>query len=259
MTTAADWAALYQDLHTHPVLSFGEVIVMHGRGGHGSMPDSTVDPVVMAATTVLRLQTIVARKVAAADFAVVTVDRLAAGTKANIIPDDAEILVNVRTYDVGVRTRALAAIERIVRGEAATAGAPADPELAHFETLPPVVNDPDAVERTRPALEASCAMVIDPGPIAGSEDVGILAIEAGAKCVDGTLGGVDPARFAGLSTTEELLGVIRTLPSNHSPLFAPVIEPTLAAGTAALVNAARTWLAAGQGLPRRDLVQQLPV
>jgi hippurate hydrolase len=140
----------------------------------------------------------------------------------------------------------LAAIERIVRGEAAAAGAPAEPELEHFETLPPVVNDLAAVERTRAALVASCAMVVDPGAIAGSEDVGLLADEAGAPCVYWALGGADPARFAGLSTTEELIGVVRTLPSNHSPLFAPAIEPTLTVGTAALVNAAHAWLASNR-------------
>jgi amidohydrolase len=217
-------------------------ITLHGRGGHGSMPETTVDPVVMAAATVLRLQSVVAREVAPADFAVVTVGRLVAGSKANVIPDDAEILLNVRTYDAAVRARVLAAIERIVRGESAAAGAPAEPDFESFESLPPVVNDPDAVERTRAALEASCSMVVDPGAIAGSEDVGLLAVEAGAPCVYWALGGADPARFTGLSTTEELIGVVRTIPSNHSPLFAPVIEPTLSVGTAALVNAARAWL-----------------
>lgn len=221
-------------------------ITLHGRGGHGSMPETTVDPVVMAAAVVLRLQSVVAREVAPADFAVVTVGRLIAGSKANVIPDDAEILLNVRTYDAAVRTRVLSAIERIVRGEAAAAGAPAEPEFEHFETLPPVVNDPEAVELTRAALEASCGMVVDPGAVAGSEDVGLLAVEAGAPCVYWMLGGADPARFAGLSTTDELIGVVRTLPSNHSPMFAPAIEPTLTVGTAALVNAARAWLGPNQ-------------
>jgi hippurate hydrolase len=217
-------------------------ITLHGRGGHGSMPEATVDPVVMAAATVLRLQTVVSREVAPSEFAVVTVGRLVAGSKANVIPDDAEILLNVRTYDVEVRTKVLAAIERIVRGEAEVAGALAEPRIVPFETLPAVVNDPDAVERTREALAASCARVVDPGAIAGSEDVGLLAVEAGAPCVYWTLGGADPAHFAGRSTTDELIAAVRTIPSNHSPLFAPVVEPTLTVGTAALVNAARTWL-----------------
>jgi len=235
-------------LHSGPAYAATDSlrITLHGRGGHGSMPETTVDPVVMAAATVLRLQSVVAREVAPADFAVVTVGRLDAGSKANVIPDDAEILLNVRTYDAGVRTRVLAAIERIVRGEAAAAGAPAEPEFEPFETLPPVVNDPDAVERTRAALVASCAMVIDPGAVAGSEDVGLLAAEAGAPCVYWMLGGADPARFAGLTTADEVIAAVKTLPSNHSPLFAPVIEPTLTVGTTALVNAARAWLGPNQ-------------
>ena len=216
-------------------------ITLHGRGGHGSMPESTVDPVVMAAATVLRLQTIVAREVAPAEFAVVTVGRLAAGTKANVIPDDAEILLNMRTYDPQVRARVIAAIERVVRAESAASGAPAEPELVHFETLPAVVNDLDAAERTRPALAASCGMVVDHGAVAGSEDVGLLAVEAGAPCVYWALGGADPAPFAGLTTREELLAVVRTNPTNHSPLFAPVIQPTLSIGTTALVNAPLAW------------------
>lgn len=231
-------------LHAGPAYAATDTvrIVLHGRGGHGSMPDSTVDPVVMAAATVLRLQTIVSREVAAADFAVVTVGRLSAGTKANIIPDDAEILVNVRTYSEAVRTRVLAAIERIARGEAAASGAPAEPDIERFESLPTVINDPEALEHARPALAAACASIVDHGPIAGSEDVGILAISAGAPCVYWALGGADPALFAGLSTFEEVAAVVRTLPSNHSPLYAPAIEPTLTVGTAALVNAARAWL-----------------
>src|ERR1700726_2280190 len=98
-------------------------IRLFGRGAHGSMPQASIDPVVMAAATVLRLQTIVSREVAAAEAAVVTVGVLQAGTKENVIPDDAIIKLNVRTFDAGVRTRVLAAIERIVNAEAAASGA----------------------------------------------------------------------------------------------------------------------------------------
>ena len=82
--------------------------------------------------------------------------------------------------------------------------------------------------------------------MAGSEDVGLLAAEAGAPCVYWMLGGADPARFAGLTTADEVIAAVKTLPSNHSPLFAPVIEPTLTVGTTALVNAARAWLGPNQ-------------
>ncbi len=219
-------------------------ITLHGKGAHGSMPDTSVDPIVMAAATVLRLQTVVSREVPGADFAVVTVGRMHAGTKANIIPDDAELLVNIRTYLPHVRERVLAAIERIVRAEAAASGAPQEPTIEHVESVAATVNDPAAVERTMAALEASCGRVVDPGAIPGSEDVGELAIAAGAPLVYWTLGGADPARFADADGVDEIKRIIATIPSNHSPLFAPVIEPTLSVGIAALVNAAREWLRA---------------
>ena len=98
-------------------------IRLFGRGAHGSMPQASIDPVVMAAATVLRLQTIVSREVAAAEAVVVTVGSLQAGTKENVIPDEAVIKLNVRTFDEGVRTRVLAAIARIVQAEAAASGA----------------------------------------------------------------------------------------------------------------------------------------
>src|SRR5947208_8172881 len=99
-------------------------IKLFGRGAHGSMPEASIDPVVMAAATVLRLQGIVSREVAPTDSAVVTIGVLQAGTKENVIPDDAIIKLNVRTFDKGVRKHVLAAIERIVNAEAAAAGAP---------------------------------------------------------------------------------------------------------------------------------------
>src|SRR6185437_2645446 len=109
-------------------------IRLFGRGAHGSMPQASIDPVVMAAATVMRLQTIVSREVAAADSAVVTVGSLQAGTKENVIPDEAIIKLNVRTFYAGVRTRVLAAIERIVNAEAAASGAPKAPEITPLDS-----------------------------------------------------------------------------------------------------------------------------
>ncbi|HXQ78243.1 MAG TPA: amidohydrolase, partial [Gemmatimonadaceae bacterium] len=99
-------------------------IRLFGKGAHGSMPQASIDPVIMAAATVMRLQTIVSREVAATDAAVVTIGALQAGTKANVIPDEALLKLNVRTFDETVRNRVLAAIERIVRAEAEASGAP---------------------------------------------------------------------------------------------------------------------------------------
>src|SRR3954451_5886362 len=220
-------------------------IVLHGRGGHGSRPEASVDPVVMAAATVMRLQTIVSRELAGTDTAVVTIGSVRAGTAANIIPDRAELQLSIRTTGAQVRTRVLAAVERIVRGEAVAAGAPRDPEITLGVSFPAVVNDPDAATRTQPALEAVSQMVLDPGLVTGSEDVGVLATAAGAPCVFWILGGADPAGFEGATTVEQIAAKTLELPSNHSPMYAPQVVPTLDIGAAALVAAARKWLGEG--------------
>lgn len=219
-------------------------VTLYGRGGHGSRPEACVDPIVMAAAVVLRLQTIVAREVGGTETAVVTVGTLHAGTKVNIIPDEAELQVNVRTYDPAVRERVLAAIERIVRAEAAASDAPRQPLVELTDTFPFLYNDPDGCVRTAVALRTVVgdAGVIDPGPVTGSEDVGILAVAAGVPCVYWILGGADPVLFAGAATPAALTTAMAGVPSNHSPGYAPVVEPTLTLGVAALVAAAKEWL-----------------
>jgi hippurate hydrolase len=219
-------------------------VILHGRGAHGSRPEVSVDPVVMAAATVMRLQTVVSREVAATETAVLTIGALRAGTKENIIPDDAEMLMSIRTFDPAVRETVMAAIERIVNGEAAAAGAPKPPEIANTMSFPTVINDADAVARTRRAFEAEfgASHVADPGPVTGSEDVGLLAQGAGAPCVYWLLGGADPKAFAGATDVAAIQKIVQSLPSNHSPRFAPVIEPTLHTGVTALIRAAHTWL-----------------
>jgi hippurate hydrolase len=192
----------------------------------------------------MRLQGIAAREVAASETAVVTVGSLRAGAKENIIPDHAELLLSVRTFDAAVRERVLAAIERIVRAEAAASGAPQAPEITVVESFPAVVNDPEACAFTTRGFDTDLGpgLVYDPGPITGSEDVGHFATAAGAPCVYWLLGGADPSAFEGATGFADIERIVRELPSNHSPLFAPVIEPTLETGVAALVSAARTWL-----------------
>ena len=217
-------------------------IVLHGRGGHGSRPETTVDPVLMAAAAVQRLHAIVSREVGGGETAVLTVGTLHAGTKENIVPGHAELGLTVRSFDPEVRARVLAAVERVVRAEAAASGAPREPEIALSDPFPPLVNDVAAAERTATAL-GGAGFVVDPGPVTGSEDVGVLATASGAPCSYWLLGGADPALFAGATTRDELAAVVRTLPSNHAPDFAPVVEPTLTVGVAALVAAARKWLA----------------
>ncbi|MEU1132467.1 amidohydrolase [Streptomyces sp. NPDC005900] len=216
---------------------------MFGRGGHGSRPETTVDPVVMAASTVMRLQTVVSREIAGGETAVLTVGALRAGTKHNIIPDEAELQLNIRTYTPEVRTKILAAVERIIKGEAVTAGAVREPEITEIEAFPVVTNDADALARTTAAIVAVLGdeRIVDPGQVTGSEDVGVFATSAGphVPLCYWLFGGADPdeviaARRAG--TFE------RDIPSNHSPFFAPLVEPTLTTGVTALTAAALAWL-----------------
>lgn len=219
-------------------------ITMYGKGGHGSRPETTVDPIVMAASTVQRLQGIVSRETAASDMAVVTVGSLNAGSKANIIPDDAVMALSVRTYDEDVRSRTHDSIERIVKAEAQASGAPEEPLIELLESTPAVINDMLAVEHTRPALEAVVgdSHVIDPGPASGSEDVGVLAQAVNTPIVYWLLGGADPELFGQAKTREELVRIVESLPSNHSPSYLPVMEPTIKIGVSTLVSAAKTWL-----------------
>jgi amidohydrolase len=216
-------------------------IRLFGRGAHGSMPQASIDPVVMAAATVMRLQTIVSREIAAADSAVVTVGALQAGTKENVIPDEALIKLNVRTFDEDVRKHVLAAIERIVNAEAAASGAPRPPEITTLDHYPLNVNDAEASRRVADAFRRQFSedRVRVTGPAPASEDFGSFGTEWHVPSVFWFVGGTDPGRYA----QAKAAGRLNELPVNHSPLFAPVIHPTLETGVTALITAATAWLA----------------
>jgi hippurate hydrolase len=216
-------------------------IRLFGRGAHGSMPQASVDPIVMAAAVVLRLQTIISREVAAADSAVLTVGVLQAGSKENVIPDEAVIKLNVRTFDVGVRKHVLGAIERIVNAEAAASGAPRAPEITALDRYPLNVNDKQASERVAEALRRyfPADRVRHAGPAPASEDFGCFGTEWNAPSVYWFVGGTDPEVYAKAKAE----GKVNDLPVNHSPFFAPVIHPILQAGIEAMIVGALAWLA----------------
>jgi amidohydrolase len=216
-------------------------IRMFGRGAHGSMPQASIDPVVMAASTVLRLQTIVSREVGPSDAAVVTVGALQAGTKENVIPDEAVIKLNVRTFDEGVRTHVLDAIRRIVNAESEASGAPKPPEITPLDRYDLVRNDDRATERVREALRTHFGddRVSHTGPASASEDFGSFGVEWHVPSVFWFVGGVDPETYV----KAEREGRLSELPTNHNPKFAPVIHPTLETGVEALVAASCAWLA----------------
>jgi hippurate hydrolase len=227
---------------TGPVMAAADSlnITLHGQGGHGSRPESAIDPVLMAANVVTRLQGIVAREVAPAESAVVTVGRLQAGTKDNIIPDKAELGVNIRTYTPQTRDLVRGAIERIARAESAASAAVAEPDLEWFSSVPALVSEPAATEATIGAfIEHFGAQRIQQMPqVNASEDVGVFGEVLQVPTVFWFWGGLETeptiAAFAE--------GRNDQLPGNHSPYFAPVIEPTLTTGVEALVVAALTWL-----------------
>jgi amidohydrolase len=147
-------------------------ITIYGKGGHGSAPHTTIDPIVIAARTILALQTIVSREVKPGEMAVVTVGYIRAGAKNNIIPDQAELGLTVRTYKADVRKQVLAAIARIAKAEAVAGGATQEPLIEHYEWTDSVYNDPGLAQRLRAPLEAALGKqnVVTTEPITPSED-----------------------------------------------------------------------------------------
>ncbi len=213
-----------------PVLSAGDSIriTVFGKGSHGSMPHLGVDPVVLGAAIVLRLQSIVSREVAPGEFAVVTVGALNAGSKSNVIPDRAQLLLNLRTYDTATRERVVAAVERVVRGECAVAGSPQQPTFEYYDQFPLTDNDARVTDTVTAAFRAhfGADRVVPLGRVPASEDFSRIPDAFGTPYTYWGLGGFAPGT-----------GV-----PNHSPFFAPLVQPTLDAGTEAVVVAAMAYL-----------------
>ena len=212
-------------------------ITIYGKGGHGALPHTTIDPIVIAARTILALQTIPSREVKPGEMAVISVGYIRAGTKNNIIPDQAELGLTVRTYKAEIRKQVLAAITRMTKAEAEAAAAPREPAIDGYEKTDAVYNNPALAERLRRPLEAALGkqnVIIEP-PHAASEDFSYF-VEQGIPGFYFSLGGADPAKYA----EAEASGT--SLPSNHSPLFAPDLDLALHAGIAAEVAVLRNLL-----------------
>lgn len=200
-----------------------------GKGSHGSMPELSVDPVVVASSIVLKLQTIVSRELAAKDYAIVTVGALNAGSKSNIIPDDAELLINTRTYSEDTQEFVHNAIERIVRGECELARCPKEPKFTYYDRYPLTNNDQNASLRVRKAFDEYFGEdSVDISRASASEDFSIVANAFKTPYAYWGLGG-----FADMQNA----------PGNHNPAFAPDLQPTLNRGLEAAVVAACAWLA----------------
>ncbi len=220
-------------LHPGVVLSAADSIdvTLYGQGGHGSRPHETVDPVLLAASTAVRLNTIVSREVSPFDTAVVSVGRIHAGTKNNIIADEASLGLSVRTFDAEVRERVLGAITRIIESEAAAAGSPKAPTIAFGPSYPLAVNDEEASAHVHASLVASFGEenVIDPGVSSASDDVAVLALALDVPLVFWFVGMNEPGSDAPAHP-------------HHTAQFAPVIEPTLSNSVTAMTNIVVDWL-----------------
>ncbi|MFF2225433.1 amidohydrolase [Streptomyces globisporus] len=217
-------------------------VVVHGRGGHGSRPDTTTDPIVIGAAIVGRLQTIVAREIAPREMAVVTVGRFHAGTAENVIPATAELGLTVRSASQELQTRILAAVQRIVRAECEAAGAKVRPRIRVVKSMPATVNDA-RVARNVAALHTrmfGSDRIVDPGPAMGSEDFSELALLPDGETL--------PYHYWFLPSTplalwnaapgQTPMARFGNVPSAHSPNFAPdpaVLDHGVAAMTGAVL------------------------
>ncbi|MFJ9414581.1 amidohydrolase [Streptomyces sp. NPDC101227] len=219
-------------------------ITFHGSGGHGSRPETTIDPILMAAAFVQRVQSVVAREVAPKDQAVVSVGSFHAGDSANVIPEQAVVRLSVRSFDETVRTRVLAAIDRIARAEATASGADRAPQTKILDSFPVTVNESRTLRKVNEEFTRLFGeqRLFAYDPASGSEDVGVLATAAEAPLYYWWLGGWDPEEFRTALAAGRLA---QDIPSNHSPHFVPVVRPTLTMGVQALTAAAMNRLDAG--------------
>lgn len=212
-------------------------ITVYGKGGHGAQPQTTVDPVLIAARIAVTVQSIVSREIKPGDAAVITIGYIQAGTKNNIIPDDAQMGFTVRSFKPDVRQHLLAGIERVAKAEAMAAGAEKMPLVEKYESTSAVYNDPVLTQHLAATLEGVLGKgsVVTEEPIMTSEDYAYF-VEQGIPSFYFTLGVADPQKLA------EAKAAGRQLPSNHSPLFAPVAEPSLKVGMTAEVTLLRDLL-----------------
>jgi len=215
-------------------------VTVHGRGAHGSMPQAAVDPVVLAAMIVVRLQGVISREVAPTTPAVLTVGSIHAGSKSNVIGDHAVLELNVRTYDEQTRSTVLEAIRRIVVAECQASRSPSDPEFELFDRFPPTVNDDEVTARVHSAFATHFGENLTELPVqSASEDFSDVPTSLGIPYTYWGIGGTDPDTYRAAAAA----GTIDSdIPVNHSPYFAPVMQPTLDTGTSALVVAALAWL-----------------
>jgi len=212
-------------------------VTVYGKGGHGAFPEKTIDPVLIAARIAVTLQSIISREIHPGDAAVITVGYIQAGTKNNIIPDEAQMGLTVRSFKPEVRKHLLAAIERVAKGEAVAAGADRMPLVEKYESTSAVYNDPVLTQHLQSVLQSALGKsnVQVEDQIMTSEDFSVF-VEQGIPSFYFMLGAANSQKYA------EAKASGKDLPTNHSPLFAPDAEPALRTGITAEVAVLRDLL-----------------
>ncbi|KAL4980895.1 hypothetical protein BDW66DRAFT_163933 [Aspergillus desertorum] len=213
-----------------------------GRGGHGSSPHTCVDPIVIGASVITRLQTIVSREIQPGELAIVTCGSIQAGYAPNIIPDECKLQLSVRSYDPKVRERLNSSIKRIIAAECDASGAPQKPVIKHTFTAPATINDEVTVKALLNTFGSYFGdNLVEAEPAAASEDFSLLATAVGAPYVMWNFGGVDAETWDEAVRQRK----VDELPGNHSPYFAPAVEPTIVTAIDAMAVGALTFLRRG--------------
>lgn len=215
-------------------------VTIYGRGGHGSMPHRCIDPVVIAAHIIVRLQSIVSREIPPDEIAVITVGSIQAGEKENIIPDYAVLKINIRASVEKIRNQLLDSVQRIIATECTQANCDKPPKIQHTLSLPVTYNEPSVDAQLKPGFMEFFEQKFlegEKGALA-SEDISVLATSVNRPYYFWFFGGMDQAKWNEFATA----GQLDKVPINHSPHFAPAIHPTLQTGGDALVVATLTYL-----------------
>jgi amidohydrolase len=206
-------------------------IKFHGRGGHGAAPQLTIDPVMMAARFIVDVQSVISREKDPTEFGVLSIGAIHGGTAENIIPDDVIVLGTIRSFKPEVRAKMLAGIERTAKTVAAMSDAPA-PEIRIEEGAKAVMNDPAVVETAAKVLQVAFGDKFRTSPPGTPSEDFSEFVNAGVPSMFFNIGVYEPERVAAARN-----GTGPQLPSNHSPLFAPVPKPTIETGIEAMTLA----------------------
>lgn len=215
-------------------------ISVYGRGAHGSMPEKSIDPAIIIASIVTRLQTIVSRELSPQDFGVVTVGKIKVGTKANVIADTGELELNIRAFNEEVKTKIVAAIKRIVEGECSAAGCEKSPSIEYFNAFPLTINDEQVFQKVTSQLATifgeDYQEIDEVAP--ASEDFSEIPNALQVPYLYMFIGGADPKVYEKAAKEHKL----DSLPANHSPFYAPTLSPTLVMGIKNIVASTLAYL-----------------